>query len=180
MTHKTSRLAAFALALAAALGLGTIWANGGAVEIFRGNQGPYELVVGVLPEEPAVGTVHLSVTPLDALSSRIVTDAEILVVANDPEGDPTYQARALNTPASPQVYETNITFESPGAWTLLVTVENQALGQTTFTIPLAIAPPAIPSGRSGTYVFVGIMVVLIAGGLWVWHSGRRQRRGQGT
>ena len=100
-------------------------ANGDAIEIFRGREGQYEVIVGIQPEDPVVGTVHFTITPLDSSSSLPVTDAEIVIVANDQSGNPTYQARAINTPDSPQYYDANITFETPGTWTLLVSLQSR-------------------------------------------------------
>ena len=151
-------------------------ANGDAVEIFRAREGPYEVVVGIQPEKPVVGTVHFSVTPLDASTSLPVTDAEIVIVANDKRGKPTYQARALNTPSSPQYYDANITFESAGAWTLLVSVRSQEVGEATFTVPLTVEGQSITPGLAGTFVFLALLAVLTGGALYVWHSARRRHR----
>ena len=35
-------------------------------EIFRGQEGPYLVIVGIQPEKPVVGTVHISITALEA------------------------------------------------------------------------------------------------------------------
>lgn len=154
-------------------------ANGDAVEIFRGRGGPYEVVVRILPEKPLVGTVHISITPLDAATSLTVTDAEIIVVADDERGKPTYQARALNTPASPQYYEANITFASPGKWTLRVEVESETLGKATVAAPLEIGENPLPSGTPGTLIWLLVFFTLVGGATYVWYSTRRAR-GRGT
>ena len=155
---------------------GPLSANGGTLEIFRGRGGSYEVVVGILPERPVVGTVHFSITPLDVSSSLPVTDAQILIIASDPRGEPTYQTRALNTPDSPQYYEANITFESPGRWELLVEVQSDQLGETTVTVPLELGEPPFTPSAAGAVVFFVLVLVLIGGSVYVWHSGRRQRR----
>ena len=33
-------------------------ANGAVVEIFRGREGAYEITLGILPEQPVVGTIQ--------------------------------------------------------------------------------------------------------------------------
>ena len=173
------------LALAPLAGLlvvapaGRALANGDAVEIFRGQEGPYEVIVGIQPVEPVVGTVHFSVTPLDASTSLPVTDAEITIVANDERGEPTYQARALNTPTSPQYYDANFTFEAPGTWTLLVQVKSEGLGEATATVPLTVREQSITPSPAGAFVLLIIVVALVGGSLYLWHSARRQRRDAG-
>ena len=154
-------------------------ANGHAVEIFRGREGSYEIIVAILPEEPVVGTVHFSVTPLDAVTLLPVTDSEIVIVANDSGGEPTYQTRALNTPKSPQHYEANITFESAGRWTLEIEVKSDDLGEVTVTVPLNVGEQSITPGGSGAVVFLVLLAVLAGGAVYVWHSARRQRRATG-
>ena len=151
-------------------------ANGDAVEIFRGRDGAYEVIVAILPEEPTVGTVHFSITPLVAETSAPVTDAEIIVVAIDPEGEPTYQARALNSPDSPQSYDANIIFESQGPWTMSVDINSDGAGDATVVFLLELGAQPIESSPAGAVVLLAVLATLIGGGVWVWHSGRRQRQ----
>ena len=68
-------------------------AHGDAGEIFRGREGSYEIIARALPEEPVVGSVHFSITPLEASTALPVSDAKILIIVNDQRGQPTYQAR---------------------------------------------------------------------------------------
>ena len=150
-------------------------AHGDAVEIFRGREGRYELVVGVQPARPAVGTVHFSLTPLDGATSQLVTDAEIVIVASS-QGEDSYQVRAVNTPASPRYYDANITFEAPGIWTLDVRVDSPELGGATFTLRLNVENQSIGPGVGGSVIFLIVFLVLVGGGVYVWYSGRRQRQ----
>ena len=150
-------------------------AHGDAGEIFRGREGSYEIIVRALPEEPVVGSVHLSITPLEASTALLVTDAKILIIANDQRGQPTYQARALNTPDSPQYYDANITFESVGVWTLVIEVQSDQLGEITVTVHFEVEEQSIGPGGAGGVVFLVLLAVLVGGSLYVWHSARRQR-----
>ena len=167
------------VALTAAMPIGRASANGGAAEIFRGRAGSYEIVVAILPEKPVVGTVHFSVTLRDIRTSEPVTDAEVDIVAHDPSGQPMYQARALNTPGSPQRYEANISFESPGTWTLAVAVQSERLGSGEVTVPLEVEERAIGPGQVGSVVWLVVVAVLVGGAVYVWHSSRRAQRAAG-
>ena len=150
-------------------------AHGNTKEISRANEGSYEIIVRALPKKPVVGTVHFSITPMDASVNQTVTDAQILIICNNNEGEPTYQARALNTPSSPQYYDANITFKSSGQWTLVIKVQSSRLGESTITVPLNVADQAIGPGNSGTVVFLIMLVILVGGALSIWHIARRQK-----
>ena len=172
-----TRAAAAAVAiLAAVAAAGTVWAGGDVAEIFRGRAGAYEITLGVLPEEPALGRVHFSVTVSDAESSEPVTDAEVVLVAVDEEGREEYQSRALNTPDDPLCYDSNMIFESAGAWTIRVEVEGASSGKVSVDVPLEVSDPALTPGPAGTVLFVVVLAVLTGGGLYVWRSSRRALR----
>ena len=151
-------------------------ANGGAVEIFRAKEGRYEIIVGIQPERPVVGSVHISVTPLDASTSLVVTGAVVVIVAHDERDKPVYQARAVNVPSAPQYYDANITFETPGAWTLMLSVRSQKLGEVTVLVPLTVRERPIPPGMAGTVVLLVVVAILVGGVLYVWRSARRRPR----
>jgi hypothetical protein len=150
-------------------------ANGDAVEIFRGREGNYEIVVAVLPEVPAVGTVHFSITLLEAATSEFVTDAQVVIVARHESGEPAYRARALSSPASPRYYETNILIEAAGKWVLSLTVSSDRLGRADFEAPLTVEAVSIASGASGGFVFLGVLLVLAGGSAYLWRTARRRR-----
>lgn len=150
--------------------------NNDALEVFRGRQGPYEIAVSVQPEQPTVGTVHFSVTLLDAETSQPIQDAQVVVVAIAPQGEPRYGSPALNSPAVPSSYIGNITFYSPGQWNVEVRVQTAAQGEAEVSFPLDIAPQATPPAIEGVFVLVLIIAALVGGAAYVWYSARRQRR----
>ena len=151
-------------------------ANGGATEIFRGQQGLYELVVAVQPDQPAVGIIHLSFAPREAADSSPVTDAEITVIARQDIGETAYQARALNSPDSPSFYEANITFLFPGMWTLQVDIQSDRLGAAVVVVPLEVTERPLGPSAAGGLVLLGAILVVLVGATFVWYSARRQRQ----
>ena len=122
--NKTVFAIAASLLLYALLPSSTVEAHGD--EIVRERAGPYEVVVAILPERPAIGTVHFSITPLDASDGQLVTQAKIWLTAHDEKGDPVYAARAVNLPATPRYYDTNVKFEEAGTWTIELTLEQES------------------------------------------------------
>ena len=145
-------------------------------EVLRERTGAYEIVVAILPERPAVGTVHFSITPLDASNGQLVTQAKIWLTAHDEKGEPVYAARAVNLPATPHYYDTNVKFEAAGTWTIELTLEQESLGEASLSFPLEIEPAAIGAGSGGGFVFMGVFAALIGGAVYLWMSARRAAR----
>lgn len=153
----------------------TVEANGDAFEIYRGHSGHYEVVVAVLPEIPAVGTVYFSVTPLVTGTLELVSDAHVDIIARHQNGEPAYRARALNSPISPRYYETKILIEEAGEWTLSLTVNSDRLGRADFEIPFNVRAQSIGAGGAGGFVFLGVFLVLAGGTMYIWRSSRRRK-----
>ena len=170
-------LAAMAAALVQ-MASSPVFANGDGSEIFRGREGPYEIIVGVQPERLLVGSIHFTVTPLDTETSLPVLKAEITLVAHDPQGRPSVQARAVNAPGSRRYYDANMTIDSPGEWTVVVEVSTEALGRATFTVPLKVEEAALSPRVAGTVVWSVVLAILAGGAAYVWYSARRARRGR--
>ncbi len=176
MTRLLLPVLVFAAALFALLpGSSVAQAHGQGTEIFRDRQGRYELVVAVQPGKPVLGSVHVTITPLDAATSSVVSDALITVVANDEADRPTYQTQAVNSPEWPQYYDANFTMESEGAWTLAIEVASPSMGEATFVVPFEVGPPAIGASAAGTIVWLVVVGVLAGGAILVWRSARRAR-----
>jgi hypothetical protein len=156
---------------------GQALANGDSVEIFRGREGLYEIVVGAQPEVPVVGTTHFTITLNDLENSAPVIHAMINIVANDPEGKPTYRVRALNSALALKYYGANITFESPGDWTLMVHIESDRLGRATVAVPLRVGLQAVGPSLAGTIIWAIVLGTLVGGSLYLWYRQRRFVRG---
>ncbi|PKB62103.1 MAG: hypothetical protein BZY79_00240 [SAR202 cluster bacterium Casp-Chloro-G4] len=150
-------------------------ANGESLQIFRGPGGPYEIIVGVLPHKPKVGLMHLSVSVLDPETGRPVDKAVVMIIANDTEGEPTYQSPALQNPAEPQFYEANISFFTPGQWSLLVKVDTEQKGYGEATVPIHISPTSLNPGPEGLVVLSLIVFGISGGVIYLGWSSRRKR-----
>ena len=148
-------------------------ANGNSTEIYRGSNDGYELIVGVQPDRPVVGSVHITITPIDLETASPVPHAQITVVAHDPEGKLAYQARAVSNPASIQYYDANITFESPGDWVLSIEISSDALGKTIFRVPLQVGEVPLPAQPAGTIVWLVVVSAIAGGGAYLWYRSRR-------
>jgi hypothetical protein len=146
-----------------------------AVEIFREVDGQFEIVVAALPENPVVGTVHFSVTPMEAATGAVASDANVtLTVRRGPDQRPIV-ARAVNTPAAPQFYDANVTFATAGDWSMTVDVQSDELGEATVEVLLRVDDQRITPNSAAGYVFLGVVALLVGGAVHLWLSSRRAR-----
>ncbi len=180
-THRRTLWLAssFALLLMLLSGVRPAVGHERAVEIFREVDGQFEIVVAALPENPKVGIVHFSVTPLEAATGAVVSDANVtLTVRRGPDRRPIL-ARAVNTPAAPQYYDANITFATAGDWSMTVEVRSDELGEANVVWPLRVDEQRITPNSAGGYVLLGIVILLVGGSVHLWLSSRRARARRG-
>ena len=150
-------------------------ANDHTEEIFRAEKdGGFEIVVGIQPKKPIIGTVHFSVTLSDINTKVPISDAKITLMAEKNESHIKYQARALNFPSSPNYYETNITFKSAGLWTLIVSVQMKDVEESTFIIPLDIGNQSITPGTAGNFVFLAVLILLSFGIIYIFRKSKHR------
>ena len=146
------------------------------LQIFRGPAGPYEVILTVQPQKPRVGTVHFAATVLHPGTQTLVENANVLIVAYNPDGEPTYQTPALNDPATPIHYKGNIIFRGAGQWSLAVRIDSDLHGAAEARMPLHIAQPASTPGIEGALMLGLVTVALGGGAAYVAYSARRARR----
>ena len=118
--------------------------------------------------------MHFTVSVLDPDTSQTIDDALVMVVAHDSEGKPVYQAPALQNPAEPQYYEANITFYTPGQWSMLVKVDSKTMGYGEVMVPMFISPTSLDPGIEGLIVLLLIVFGISGGVLYLWWSSRRK------
>ena len=146
------------------------------LQLYRGPAGPYEVIITIQPHKPKVGTVHFGVTILDPEAQELVEDARVLIVAYNPEGEPTYQTPALNDPATPIHYKGNIIFRSSGQWSLLTKIETSEHGEVTASTPINIAEASTVPSVEGLFMLVLVTLALGGGTAYVIFSIRRAQR----
>ena len=168
----SGRLVAF-LALFAALVVlsnGTTSANG-AVKLVVIDEvaGPFLLRVGVLPGDPTLGPLHVSILIQDATGDSAVDDATVSVAATGP-GEAS-QTEAVNSPQNPQLYEGNLYLDELGNWSLTVDIDSP-LGQGSHTFAVRATGEG---GFNLMFVIAAVAAVLVVGSL-VWSQLQRRRR----
>ena len=146
------------------------------LQLHRGTTGPFEVIITVQPHRPKVGTVHFGVTILDTAKQALVEDARVLIVAYNPEGEPTYQTPALNDPATPIHYKGNIIFRSPGQWSLITKINTEEYGEITASTPINIAETEQTASTEGLIMLIVVTLALCGGSAYVIYTIRRSQR----
>ncbi len=143
--------------------------------LFIRQVGGFEIAVRWLPPAPQVGFVNIAVKPTVAATGEPVTDARVLLVAEEAAEKPVFEVVAVNTPDSPTIYRANMKFEEAGNWVLRVRIDSPASGQADFRAPIVVLPAPIEPGLEGGWVFLGVFIVLVGGGIYLVMSSRRAR-----
>jgi hypothetical protein len=177
-TIQVAALLALAVVLLTSVGQ-PVLANGEGVEVFRATDGSYELIVRVQPDVPSVGAVHVTFEPRRAGTAEPVVDAAITVVARDEAGADRYIVRALNTPREERYYDANLTFDSPGDWTLVAEIESSTIGRATFLVPLAVQEQSLPPRSfAGTVAWLLVTGIIVGGVVYLSFRSRQALKGR--
>ncbi len=124
----------------------SVQANGGATEVFRQKQGPYEIAVGTIPPTLVVGNVHLTVRVVDAATMRpVVNGAVVTIEARGPEESVVGPLTAPSVPAEPWWYDANIALDATGTWQFQLTLESE-LGKERVTFSLLVQEASVSWG----------------------------------
>ena len=144
--------------------------------------GDFEVGVRWLPPAPQVGIVNVALKPTIAATGEPVTDARVLIVAErslvvngESVMEPDFEVVAVNNPEAPTVYRANMKFEEAGNWVLHIQIDSPTSGQADFRAPIVTLPPPIEPGLEGGWVFLGIVIALLAGSAYLVISSRRAR-----
>jgi hypothetical protein len=167
--------AALVLILSALLSPSTALAQQTGGQPYHVEAGPYQIDVVASASNLSVGTVQYLVRVFDSQTGEPVPDARVLIRARHIDSGEAGWANALNTPVSPAEYTARIELGGPGVWAMSVDVSS-ALGRVEVDVP----PQTVPVPRQSTaggLVFVGVFIVLIAGGSYLtWTIRRTQQR----
>ena len=134
--------------------------------------GPYEIGITTIPSNLTLGRVQFTITVLDAATRQPVSDARVRIWTAR-EGDQRRWSLALNHPATPERYQSKVTLDDPGIWNVDVEVSSP-LGDVLVAAPVVEIFETRPL-TGGSFVFMGVFLVLILGAVYLWRSARRQR-----
>ncbi len=130
--------------------------------------------MAIVQSSLSLGTTLFAITVVEASSGQPVPGASVLLKSRHQAGDGEIRSLALNTPSNPDRYDAVVDLDAPGTWRVAVEVDS-SLGR----VSVGMAQLEVPETRKitgGTFVFIGVLVVLITGVTYVWWSTQRGRR----
>ena len=136
--------------------------------------GPYE--VGVLTERSnlSVGRARFIITIDDPATGEPVDGAEIVIrIKHQADGTEGWAA-AYSVPTFPGTYHAQTKFDSPGVYLLSIEIQGELGKGTVLVEPMNV--PDLRGYSSGSIVFVGLTLVLIAGAAFLWWNTARQNK----
>ena len=103
-----------------------------------------------------------------------VPDARVVLIAsNSEEANPGW-AIAINSPAVPDRYDVNLKLDSTGEWAISADVSSPLGADLVDVTTLEV--PSVNRLTQGTWVFLGVFVLILGGIAYVWLSARRDYR----
>ena len=141
---------------------------------FQTTASGYEISVEESTSNLSVGLVKVVVTLRDAATGAIVDDARVVVRREHETSDEDGSAQALNSPVSPERYQARFSLLVPGTWRMWVEVDGR-LGRVEVEV-LPVEIPVLRSYSTGSFVFIGVFVVIALGSTYLWWSARRSLR----
>ncbi len=151
----------------------TAHANGASTIIMDRVQGPYRMVVGIIPARPVIPQTHLAIQVFDASDERLLrdTDVQLHVVATGPPGASAFGPERVHNEQTLRYFEVDVPFEVIGPWDVSVSVSSH-LGEEEFVLNLEVEEPRAQI----QWVWItGLLVVIFAVGVWTWLTLRRRR-----
>ena len=129
----------------AAVGLAAadwVSAHGGGFQLTkRGQAGPYELLLGSIPNPPIVGEAVLILQVADPDTGVSVPNADVRAVSTGPEG-PGVPLTFGPDSYDPTLYEARSVLEAEGPWEVIITVSGEdGSGSALFTYDVKRASP---------------------------------------
>ncbi|MBQ11221.1 MAG: hypothetical protein CMJ45_06720 [Planctomyces sp.] len=144
------------------------------VRHFQTTASGYEISVEESTSNLSVGLAKVVVTLRDAATGEVIDDAKVVVRREHEASDEEGSAQALNSPVSPERYQARFSLLTSGTWRMWVEVDGQ-LGRVEVEI-LPIEIPVLRTYSTGSFVFIGVFIIIALGASYVWWSSRRALR----
>ena len=141
---------------------------------FQTTSSGYDISVEESTSNLSVGLVKVVVTLRDAATDEVVDDARVIVRREHETSDEKGSAQAMNPPVSPERYQARFSLKSPGIWRIWVEVDGR-LGRVEVEV-LPVEIPILRSYSTGSFVFIGVFLILGIGATYLWWSSRKALR----
>lgn len=136
--------------------------------------GPHNVRVVMINSNLAAGFIQMAFFITDANTGEIVSDARVVIMANNPEEAYEGWGTAHNSPGNPRRYDGRMNLGSTGKWDISIDVSS-SLGQGG-TKALSVEVPALNRYTNGSLVFFAIFAAMGVGIAYLFWSTKRENR----
>ena len=151
----------------------TAHANGASTIILDRVQGPYRVVVGIIPARPVIPQTHLAIQVFDVADERLLrdTDVQLHVAATGPSGTSGFGPQLVVNEQTLRYFEIDVPFSVVGSWDVSISVFSP-LGAEEFNLNLQVEEPRAQI----QWVWItAVLVAVFAVGVWTWLTLQRRR-----
>ena len=176
--YTAAALSAVALALISLAVIASPWpqsvhANGASTIIMDRTQGPYRLVVGIIPARPVTPQTHLAIQVFNSDDESLLrdTDVELHVAATGPPGAAAFGPQLVLNEQTLRYFEIDVPFSVVGPWDVTLAVSSH-IGDEVFSLNLNVEEPR-PQVQ---WIWItAVLVAIFAVGIWTWLTLQRRR-----
>ena len=136
--------------------------------------GPHAVRVVIINSNPAAGFIQMAMFIADASTGETVSDARVILLANNNGEDFESVWTAHNSPNDPRRYDTRMNLGSTGDWIISVDVSS-SLGRGGAEA-LHILVPSLNRYTNGSLVFFAVFAAMILGVAYLFWSVKRDNR----
>ena len=153
--------------------LSTAHANGASTIIMDRIQGPYRVVVGIIPARPVIPQTHLAIQVFDAANETLLrdTDVELHVAAAGPAGSSDFGPELVLNEQTLRYFEIDVPFNVIGPWDVSMRVASP-MGDEEFNLNLDVQEPR---AQIQWIWITGLLVAIFVVGAWTWLTLQRRR-----
>ena len=173
VTFSAAAVAIVSLVLFLSLSPDSAQANGASTIILDRIQGPYRVVVGIIPARPVIPQTHLAIQVFEAADERLLrdTDVDLHVAASGPGGSSAFGPQIVLNEQSLRYFEIDVPFDVIGSWDVSLAVSSD-LGDEVFMLDLEVEEPR-PQIQ---WIWItAVLVLIFAVGIWTWLTLQRRR-----
>ena len=144
---------------------------------FTTTAGPYEITIWEDPSNLSLGQMLFVVRVINEATGEPVPNASV-VIRFDHRVISRDEATAFNTPDSPEYYQALVNEYAPDFWKISVEVTG-SLGSVLVYVP-SDQVPILRSAWAGSLVFIGVSLVIVLAGAYMWRIMRGIERRRET
>ena len=136
--------------------------------------GPHAVRAVMINSNMAAGFIQMALFITDANTGEVVSDARVVVKAENKKEEYEGWDTAHNSPNMPDRYDLRMNLGSTGEWVINMDVSSH-LGQGGATV-MTLEVPALNRYTEGSLVFFGVFAVMALGIVYLFWSTRRNNR----